>query len=472
MAWSFRRQNCTLLIVLIGLATGCTPAHSTEPGGTVAVVTDIHFNPFAAPEIAPQLVSSGPKDWPAILTSARRQGFSGRGKDTDQGLLASALSVLSEQAANADLVFVSGDLLGHQFQELAAWALGTRATAEAVRELASKTAVYVADALRAALPGRPVVLALGNNDSACGDYELEPGGTFLTSLRDVVRNLAGPDHLGEDFNQTYAAGGYYMMRHPRVAETTILVFSDVLWSANYQNACGKDGGQAAEAMMDWLERQLREARAGHRKVWLVHHIPAGIDAYTTLKASAELSCPAQVTPFFKEPFATRFGMLLREYASNIQANFSGHTHQDSYRLVMNGGIAVGVEKVTPSISPIFGNNPGFHLFDYDRQTGELRDFATWYLTNLEQASAGGPADWRREYVFTQAYGQPTYSAAAVSQIEKTILGSDATGEGVRSTFRQLYPVSHGELGAEALPAHACSIGNLDLSSYTACYCVK
>jgi hypothetical protein len=472
MAWSFFHQCGKLLIMLIGLATGGTLAYATEPVGTVAVVTDIHFNPFAVPELAPKLVISGPKEWPAILTSVSGQGFSGRGEDTNQVLLASALGALSAQAANVELIIVSGDLLGHQFQELAMRALGTSTTAEAVRELASKTAVYVADALGAALPGRPVVLALGNNDSACGDYQLEPGGTFLATLRETVRNLAGPDHLGQDFDQTYTAGGYYTMRHPRLAETTILVVSDVLWSANYQNACGKDGDQAAEAMMDWLAQQLEKARAARRRVWLVHHIPAGIDAYTTLEASPGLSCPAQVASFLQEPFATRFGMLLREYAATIQANFSGHTHQDSYRLVIEGGIAVGVEKVAPSISPIFGNNPGFHLFAYDRQTGELTDLATWYLTNLEQTSAHVPAEWRREYVFTQAYGQPTYSAAAVAQIQRTLLASDAAGEGVRSTFRRLYPVSHGELGAEALPAYACSIGNLDLSSYAACYCVK
>ena len=138
-------------------------------------------------------------------------------------------------------------------------------------------------------------------------------------------------------------------------------------------------------------------------------------------------------------------MLLQDYATTIQANFSGHTHQDSYRLVMDAGVAVGVEKIAPSISPIFGNNPGFHLFDYDRQTGDLIDFSTWYLANLEQASATNPGEWRREYVFTEAYGQQAYSAAAVKRIANAMLETGAEGEQVRSTFRRLYPVSHGEI---------------------------
>jgi len=72
--------------------------------------------------------------------------------------------------------------------------------------------------------------------------------------------------------------------------------------------------------------------------------------------------------------------LLRDYATNIQASFSGHTHGDSYRVVANGGIAAVVEKVTPSISPVFGNDPSFLLFSYDRRTGDMMDFSKWYLS--------------------------------------------------------------------------------------------
>ena len=122
-------------------------------------------------------------------------------------------------------------------------------------------------------------------------------------------------------------------------------------------------------------------------------------------------------------------MLLRDYAATIQASFSGHIHQDSYRLVMDAGAAVGVEKVTPSISPIFGNNPGFHLFDYDRQTGDVTDFSTWYLANLDQASATTPGEWRREYVFTEAYGKQAYSAAAIKQIADAMLEPESRRRG-------------------------------------------
>lgn len=472
MAHGFEHLRRMLLLALIELVGAGRPALASEPLGMVAVVSDLHLNPFTAPELAPRLAATEPKEWPSVFASANGQGFPARGADTNQALLASALDALSGTAGDADLVVVTGDLLAHRFQETAAQVLGTSPTSDIVRALASKTALHVVGALRRALPGRPVLLALGNNDSECGDYQLEPGGAFLASLRDMVRELAGPDRLAQDFDQTYMAGGYYAMSHPTLAGVTILAVNDVLWSTDYRDVCGTSGDQAAEAMMDWLERQLGEARAAGRRVWLVHHIPVGIDAYATLHASTELSCPARVTPFLKEPFASRFGQLLRDYAAAIQAVFAGHTHQDSYRLVLDAGASVGVEKVTPSISPVFGNNPGFHLFSYDRQTGDMIDFSTWYLANLEQASVTAPGEWRREYVFTEAYGQPTYSAAAVERIAEVMLGAGAEAEGLRNTFRRLYSVSHGEIPAGALAAYACAISNPTASSYAACYCER
>ncbi|WP_457092665.1 metallophosphoesterase [Microvirga sp. P5_D2] len=468
MAHGFRQSLCAL--VLVGYAVAGLPLRAAEPSGTIAVVSDIHFNPFATPDLAPRLANSDPKEWASIFASMSEQKISGHGEDTNQALLASALGALSANARDADLLIVSGDLLAHRFEEIAAQVLGTTQDSGTIRELAAKTAIYVADALRAALPGRPVLVALGNNDSECGDYKLEPGGAFLASLSNTVRDLSGADHLASDFQETFTAGGYFAMRHPTLKDVTILVVNDVLWSIDYQDSCGADDNVTDDAMMAWLERQLEDARAAGRRIWLVHHIPVGIDPYETLHAPTGTSCPAQVAPFLKEPFASGFVMLLQKYAATVQAGFSGHTHQDSYRLVTDAGAAVAIEKVTPSISPIFGNNPGFHIFEYDTHTGNLMDFSTWYLSNLDQASATIPDEWQREYVFTQAYGEQAYSAGAVKRLADALLGTGAVDERTRDAFRRFYPVSSDDIQAKALPAYACAIGHLTPSSYTSCYC--
>jgi hypothetical protein len=197
---------------------------------------------------------------------------------------------------------------------------------------------------------------------------------------------------------------------------------------------------------------------------MVHHIPWGIDPYSTIDAKAS-SCAAKVVPFLKEPFASEFLALLAEHRDMLQASFSGHTHFDDYRLLIDGrGTVIGLDKVTPAISPIFGQNPGFQMFTYDRGSGTPRDFSTWYLAN--PGTAPSAADWQLEYTFTTAYGQPAYSPDAVGTVWKAM----STDSAVRATYRRLYNVGRGALDAAAFPAYSCAMGHTDLPSFTTCYC--
>ena len=150
----------------------------------------------------------------------------------------------------------------------------------------------------------------------------------------MVRRLVGAERLEPDFDATYAAGGYYAARHPTVANGLIVVVNDVLWSTRYRDACGTDGLAAAQTMLGWLRDRLARQRAAGGRVWLVHHIPWGIDPYTTINTAAS-SCPAKVVPFLQEPFASDFLALLAEYRDVLQASFSGHTHFDDYRLLID-----------------------------------------------------------------------------------------------------------------------------------------
>jgi sphingomyelin phosphodiesterase acid-like 3 len=451
-------------LALAVLVAAVPSVRSAEGSGTFAVITDLHFDPFDPPQLAAALVASAPAAWPAILASANDQAMSRTGEDTNHALLASSLAIFAKAAASADFALVPGDLLAHGFEEKAAKALGVALTSQAVADMAVKTTIFVGDALAGALGGKPAIIALGNNDSHCGDYRIEPGGSYLAATREAVRRLAGAGHLEPDFDETYAAGGYYAMRHPTVADMLIVVLNDVLWSTKYRDACGTDGFAAAQAMFDWLRDRLARQRAAGGRVWIVHHIPWGIDAYSTVDAKAS-SCPAKVVPFLKEPFASEFLALLAEYRDMLQASFSGHTHFDDYRLLIDArGTVIGLDKVTPAISPVFGQNPGFQLFTYDRGSGAPRDFSTWYLAN--PGAAPRAADWQLEYTFTKAYGQPAYSRDTVN----TVWMAMSNDRAVQDTYRRLYNVGRGALDAARFTAYSCAMGHMDRQSFTACYC--
>ncbi len=453
----------------VALCLSCSPnlvAAADAADGTFVLVSDFHFDPFDPPGLAKTLSRIDPADWASRFSKAADQAFSPYGKDTNHALLASSLAALSAHRADADFVVVPGDLLSHEFEKNAAAALGEPTTSDAVRRFAADTAIFVADQLGEIFPGKPVIIALGNNDSACGDYQIEPGGGFLAATRDTVRRLAGANLVTSDFDTTYAAGGYYALRHPTVPNTLVLVVNDVLWSAKYQDACGKDGIEAGEAELKWVADRLAEQKAVGGKVWLVHHIPWGIDPYSTVHAKAD-TCAAKTVPFFKESFSARFLDLMRTYADTVETSLSGHVHHDTYRLLLDADEhPIQADKVPPAISPIYGQNPAFQLWRYDAASGEPTDYTTIYLANLTDASTSTPGVWQTEYTFTKAYGQSRYSVEAIAAIWKELAAPGATQE----KFRKFYNVSHGALDEDTLSAYSCAIGHLDSPSFQTCYC--
>ncbi|SDB53465.1 Calcineurin-like phosphoesterase [Bauldia litoralis] len=461
-----RRSGVLSAFVAAGLAALSPSADAADPTGRFGLISDIHLDPFDPPSLAARLSDTDVRDWPTVFGALTEQAMSPWGSDSNFALMQSAVEAFAREAAGADFAIVPGDLLAHAFEQKAAEALGVAADAPSVREFAIKTTLFVGESLAAALPDRPVFLALGNNDSDCGDYEITPGGGYLAATRDMVRRLAGPDLVAADFDATYAAGGYYAVRHPGRPDTLILVVNDVLWSAKYRDACGTGGEAAAAAMMTWLANALARQKAAGDAVWIVHHIPWGIDPFSTAHSKAA-TCPARVVPFLRQPYADGYIQLLRTYRDIVQASYSGHVHMDDYRLLIDdAGKALGLQKIPPAISPIYGQNPGFEIVTYDPGTGIPTDFTTWYLANLDTASLAVAGDWQPEYTFTEAYALPQYSAESVARM----IGDAEAGGPSADTFRRLYTVSHEPLSEADLPAYLCAIQHQEQADFTTCYC--
>ena len=158
------------LCALVVLGMAGPSARAAGESGTFAVISDIHFNPFA---------------------SSKDQATSRIGEDTNHALLTSGLAAFARAVASADFAIVPGDLLAHGFNAKAAASLGVDPSSPAVADMATKTTLFVADALAEALGGKPAFVALGNEDSNCGDYKIEPGGSYLAATREAVRRLRG-----------------------------------------------------------------------------------------------------------------------------------------------------------------------------------------------------------------------------------------------------------------------------------------
>lgn len=174
-----RRPVCLCFLIayiwfsLAGTRASSAPAPA-KPFGNVLLVSDIHFDPLADPTIVQQLIASPVAQWETIFASSADTDYSHFPYDTNYPLLKSALCAMVAQAP-FDFTIVSGDCLRHDFRSAFIDAGGTP---DQFPMFATNAAVFVVGELQAAF-GIPVYLALGNDDSTCGDYHQDPGGPRL-----------------------------------------------------------------------------------------------------------------------------------------------------------------------------------------------------------------------------------------------------------------------------------------------------
>jgi sphingomyelin phosphodiesterase acid-like 3 len=431
-----RRTRFLSILALALLAAFPAAAAAQQDTGTFVVLSDIHFDPLYDPALVPQLQAADARQWQRIFESSKVTGLSAYGADTNYPLLKSALSSLRCRTPEPDFVLISGDFLRHKFPQDPA--------------LARKTLEFLTLRLQATFPGIPVLPSLGNNDSDCGDYTMQPGGPFLADLAGIWRPLLGSE--AGTWGRSFPAGGYYSVPHPTVPKVRLVALNTVLFSPKYQN-CGSAPADPGQDELDWLAGVLKQAAANGEKVWLLYHVPQGIDVYASLSEK-------QVKTMWKDQYSSGFSQMAS--LGPVTASFAGHTHMDELRLPAYGGFVHG----SPSVSPVFGNNPGYQVFSYSRSTGALLDYQAFFL-NL---GAGQDADlpWAREYGFQNAYGQSAYNREALQSVAAGI-GSETS---TRNRFLLLYSTTSSQGGADPCQwqGYWCGISGLTAQDFLSCLC--
>src|SRR5580658_8066792 len=271
--------SCLFLADFAALAQGRKP----EGGETIPAlfVSDIHFEPFFDPGKVVRLAAAPVSGWKGILagpaSADREQRFAAieeschtRGEDTPFALLESSVQAMRSDAGGAKFVTVSGDLIAHAFQ-CKYGAVFPHAAPGDYRAFVEKTIDFVVEQLSGAFPGVPVYVALGNNDSDCGDYQLDANSEFLAATGKVMAADL-PEAERKQAEVDFAVGGYFAARLP-IAHTRMLVLDDLFMARKYATCGGKPDAQAAADQIAWLKHQLDAARSEKEKVWLMAHIP-------------------------------------------------------------------------------------------------------------------------------------------------------------------------------------------------------
>jgi hypothetical protein len=100
------------------------------------------------------------------------------------------------------------------------------------------------------------------------------------------------------------------VEHPTLHGLRILSLNTIFWSARYRQfsrwlCSGQFHGPGRSA-------ELAEAEQSHEKVWLMFHIPPGIDGWATThhRDGADASCSSSNVPMWVPEWTARFDHVL------------------------------------------------------------------------------------------------------------------------------------------------------------------
>lgn len=453
-----------VLIILLAVVFLPQAYSYGEPDqGTFLSVTDLHFNPFADPSLVDELAKADYTKWGEILDKSKTGGLGAFGQDAPYGLVKSSFEAMKKDSPKPDFILFSGDFLSHHFRS-SFDATATVKGDEAYKSFVKKTMQFLAFMFESEFPSAPVIPTLGNNDTDCDDYEIDPGGSFLK----MYAGVWGPRiERGDErsFLETLSSAGYYMVPNPVVKNSSIVVLNGDFLSSRYTGKCAEKPKDYANEMLEWLADTLSKSEAAKAKVWLMIHEPPGVDIFATLKNGANGACSDSTALMLKEDSNTRLLDLLKKYSSTVQAVFSGHTHMDNFELVFKDGVPVVWCHITPSVSPVFGNVPAFQEFYYDRGTGEATDYVTYYLKGFPDPAS----TWQQEYDYKKSYWNSRYSVPELGLVYDSIFPDGA----IRNEYVTHFAGGNTESFDDGRwKAYWCGIGNLDKASFSNCWCGK
>ncbi|HUD12578.1 MAG TPA: metallophosphoesterase [Terracidiphilus sp.] len=457
---------------------GMAPSGETIPA---LFVSDIHFEPFFDPGKVAQLAAAPVSEWKEILAAApsadREQRFAvieqscrARGEDTAYALLESSVQAMRKEAAGAKFMTVSGDLIAHAFQ-CKYGAVFPHAAPGDYRAFVEKTVDFVIGELSSAVHSAPAYVALGNNDSDCGDYQLDANSEFLTAVgEEVARTFPADERKGAA--ETFTTGGYYNVRLPAaVPNARMIVLDDQFMGAKYSTCGSKADTSAADAQLAWLAQQLAEARRNREKVWVMAHIPPGVDVRASV-TRMDAVCSATGPKMFLA--SEKLADVLAEFGDVVELAIFAHTHMDEVRVLKteNGaqgaassnGVAV---KMVSSISPIDGNAPSFTVARVESSTAALKDYKVFAASN----ATGVDTAWHEEYDWGKTFHESDFSATAVSKLIAGFAADrGAKTEASHAYIRNFYAGVDSPLLGLVWPQYVCGLRNDSAQGFKACVC--
>lgn len=457
----------------------------------VLTLSDIHFSPYHDKSIFNALRSEPYTAWDSIFNTSTDTIFSTYAYDSNYALFKSTLEKMKQESPDPEYIMISGDFLAHHYEDsFEVWSgiSHHQDSAEGWVELdqfIEKTIRFLAHSIETYYPNTPVYAALGNNDAYCGDYLIQPGGTFLQMFADAFGPLMHHQSGLNTYAQTFPKGGYFAMQSPKDANLRMIVLNTILFNGSFNNPwnpaevwCslgdyGPDNQTPGNEMLAWLDAQLTEAAAQGQEVWMMQHIPAGVNVFNTLPSSGSSDCLGPNTSsqgmFFTEYFNGKYLEMIQKHHGVITLNIAGHYHKDDFRIFMDSSDTNPVSwlHVLPSISPIYDNNPGFQVAELEANQNTLSDYTCYYVN--VKAPVSSESAWATEYRFSDIYGTTGLNTANMYAIHSQL----KTDTALQHQYLYYYPVADSASYESRVPHvkyFVCGQSEMTIPEFEQCVC--
>lgn len=348
-------------------------------------IADIHFSPFlscpssaASCPLIDKLRQSTYQEWSTLFEQNNKKNISRMFQDTNYFLFKLSVKKIQDisKKEKIDFIIILGDFLAHDFRKEYIKFSGDK-TKEGYEAFVKKTLQFMVYEFNTAFPQMDIYPVIGNNDSYSGDYSIIPNGTFLRDTAKTWSSLIKNKKNKDSFVQDFPKAGYYQIETPNHSDLKVIVLNTILFSSHNHNQAAHKG---AELQLSWLHNQLKETTKNHQKTILVYHIPVGVDVYATYKNQFH-----SIKEFWWDNYTKKFEDELNYSVKVIQGIYCAHIHVDTFQIIALQKLVEIPVYFTPSISPIYGNNPGFKVFTYNLENFNLEE-ARLYSLKYEQGS--------------------------------------------------------------------------------------
>jgi sphingomyelin phosphodiesterase len=298
-----------------------------------------------------------------------------------------------------------------------------------------------------------VLSTIGNHDGYPVDqFDLPPGSNwFLNPWTDVMMHSG---ILEQSAFETMRKAGYYTVSVRQGLRVLVL---NTQWQDNLNFFLWKSPDTDPAKQLSFIRQVLQNAMKNKEKVIIVGHIPPGIDDRSP-------------TPSCKPSYTLEFQKIVDEFADLIIMQAYGHTHTDSFRIIMDAAtnsIPRSVAFISPSVTTWVQQNPAVRLFKFKKEYPyDLIDIIT-FISNITQANIDGFMRFDVEYSMKDFYQMKDLTPMSFHSLANQLLSNDTVWIKFQACYNAML-VKNPKCNRKCRLAQYCSTVNMDIRNYASC----